>query len=34
MNQFLMDLLMTAGFLAGAIALGVVINWWVFRDGR
>ena len=33
MTQFLLDLLMTAGLLAAFIALGVLINWVVFKDG-
>jgi hypothetical protein len=33
MSQFLLDLLSVSGFLAGAIALGVLINWLVFKDG-
>ena len=32
MTQFLLDLLMTSGTLAAFIAIGVLLNWWVFRD--
>lgn len=32
MTQFLLDFMMTAGTLAVFIALGVVLNWWVFHD--
>lgn len=31
MTQFLTDLAITAGFLAGAIGVGVLINWVIFR---
>lgn len=33
MSQFMQDFFTIGGIMAGAIVLGIFLNWWAFRDG-